>query len=142
MPTVHQHLVNVPEENTITDVMWKCTACGRKTGFNRLGIGEPHASETEYPEDIDTYIGLECVPAPIYVPKGVFYGQFSSVELISILDSQDTEVRALVFRFNQLSENDGIPINHPLVINGLNYVESLALIGTGRASEILAACMP
>lgn len=141
MPTVHEHLINVAEENTLTDVMWKCTSCGRKAGFNREGIGEPFASETTYPEDIDNYIGTECVPAPIYIPKATFYGQFSSGELINIIDSQDNEVRALVFRFNQLSDN-GLPINHPIVTGGLAYCESYGLLAAGRANEIIAACMP
>lgn len=141
MPTVHEHLINVAEENTLTDVMWKCTSCWRKIGFNREGIGEPFASETAYPDDVDTYIGTECIPALIYIPKTTFYGQFSSIELINIVDSQDSEVRALVFRFNQLSDN-GMPINHPIVMGGLAYIESIGLLGAGRANEILSACMP
>lgn len=141
MPTVHEHLINVPEENTLTDVMWKCTSCGRKVGFNREGIGEPFASETTYPDDIDTYIGLECIPALIYIPKTTFYGQFSDGEIVAILDSSDSQARALAFKYEQISDS-GVPINHPLVVNGLNYLEEIGLIGAGRASEILAAVSP
>lgn len=134
--TVHLNLVNVPQENTATDVMWKCTVCSSKVGFNREGVGVPYASETWYPEDIDTYIGAECLPAPIYAPKELFYAFMEDTEIVAIQDSQDETVRAAVFRFK---EADQIPVNHPYVSNSLAYFESIGLLATSRGAAILNA---
>lgn len=141
MNTIHEHLINIPEENTLVNVMWKCTSCGAKVGFNREGYGAPFASESEVPEDVDVYLGTVCVPALIYIQKSTFYGQFSAIELVNILDSKDVDVRAIAFRFNQLSDN-GMPINHPFVLRSLEYLETLGLLEAGRASAIIAACLP
>lgn len=141
MNTIHEHLVNIPQENTITDVMWKCTSCGARVGFNRLGIGVPFASETEVPDDVDVYLGAVCIPALIYIQKSTFYGQFYDIELVSMMDHKDSEVRALVFRFNQMADN-GFPINHPLILRGLESLEQMGILASGRGAAIVAACMP
>lgn len=134
--TIHLNLVNVPAENTATDVMWKCTVCWSKVGFNREGIGEPFASETSYPENIDDYMGAVCLPAPIQAPKELFYAFMQDAEINAIQDSVDSTVRAAAFRFK---EAGSIPVNHPYVINSLYYLESIGLINAGRGDEILAA---
>ncbi len=138
--TAHLNLVNVPAENTETTVQWKCSACGSFSNFALEGLGTPFASTTTYPEDIDTYIGGVCVPAPIYIPKLTFYSYFTDDEVVDIMDSLDGNVRAAVFRFNQIPEKE-FPINHPLVRNTLMYFESLGLLAVGRTDIIIDACL-
>lgn len=136
MTTYHLHLVNDAKENTALTVRWKCTSCGRFSDFSRPGTGEPHATETTYPDDIDTYLGgTECIPALVYVAKEVFYGYFTDDEIVAITESQSDQVKAAVFRFNQLSA--GVPINHPLLILSMHEFETLGLLAVGRADEIL-----
>jgi len=38
------------------DHVWKCTQCPAIIGFNKQGIGNPWASATEHPVDIDKYV--------------------------------------------------------------------------------------
>jgi hypothetical protein len=47
---------NDPAGTTDTDVLWRCSKCSQVAGFNRKGIGEPFASETEHPDNIDDYV--------------------------------------------------------------------------------------
>jgi hypothetical protein len=141
MTTYHLHLVNDIPENTAVTVRWKCTSCGHFADFAREGLGTPWASETVYPDDGDVYYGNGmCIPALIYIPKEVFYGYFTDVEIVSINDSQHDTAKATRFRYQQLTT--GIPINHPLVINTMHELEALGLLGINRADEILAACNP
>jgi hypothetical protein len=37
------------------DHVWKCSQCPATVGFNKQGIGNPWASDTEHPENIDDY---------------------------------------------------------------------------------------
>jgi hypothetical protein len=141
MTTYHLNLINDAPNNTETTVRWKCTVCGASCDFTREGLGTPFGTETIYPPDGDTYYGPGyCVPALVLVSKEVFYGYFTDAEIVAINDSPNDAAKATMFRYQQFSVN--IPINHPLIINSLHELETLGLLGTGRASEIIAACTP
>ena len=49
-------------ETTTRNVVWRCSreGCGARVGFNRPGIGEPCATETELPDNAAEYVG-PCV---------------------------------------------------------------------------------
>lgn len=53
--TTHQWVF---DSETETDNVWRCTECGTPCGFNKPGVGEPSATSTEFPEDIDKYVGV------------------------------------------------------------------------------------
>lgn len=139
MPTYHLHLVNVPEENTLTTVRWKCTSCGQFCDFSRPGFGEPSATETQYPEDGDIYFGNGgCVPVLLNVPNLTFWGYFTDAELVAIDANNTDAVKAGRFRLAQM--NNGIPVNHPLVRGILLEFEGHNLLAAGRADEIITLC--
>lgn len=141
MTTYHLHLINDAPENTALTVRWKCTSCGHYTDFSRPAFGSPSATETEYPEDGDTYYGNGvCVPALIHIPKEVFYGYFTDAELFALLTSELDTAIATRFRYSQYTT--GIPINHPLLKNSMHELEGLGLLPVGRADEIINSCMP
>jgi len=47
---------NHPELSTLTNVFWVCDNCNLRVGFNRPGIGEPFATESIHPDNIDDYV--------------------------------------------------------------------------------------
>lgn len=142
MTTYHLHLINDTAQNTAVTVRWKCTSCGQFCDFAREGLGEPHASETFYPDDGDVYLSPNgiCVPSPLYVSKDVFFGYFTDTEIVAITNSATDNAIAAKFRFQNIA--NGIPINHPLVKMLLDGLEADKLLGTGRAAEIIAQCTP
>lgn len=135
IPTAHT-MVNIPSGNTETNVFWRCSTCHASSGFNRPGIGTPSATETEFPEDIDNYLGGECPGAPP-VPE--------TITLISKLEtikgSSDADARKLWYIMEQTDENS-IPINHPKMRAGLMYLEYVGALAIGRADEIITAATP
>jgi hypothetical protein len=134
MNTYHLNLINDPAQNTDTTVHWMCTACGNFTNFSREGFS---ASESEYPEGGDQYWGNgECIPALRYIKAEEFYGYFTDAELVALTTSPHDVARATVFRLQQMV--NGIPVNHPLLINSLRQLEGLGILAEGRTDEIVA----
>jgi hypothetical protein len=77
--------VNIAAENNETSVLWRCSVCLEEIRFNRTG--DPWASETEYPEQIDGYIG-ECPgpPAQATITRRAFFDRVSDMELSMVLN--------------------------------------------------------
>lgn len=54
------HVFTFEHENTI-DIYFSCSICGQVLGFNKPGLGEPHAipngASWDAPDDHDKYIG-------------------------------------------------------------------------------------
>ena len=110
IPTAHT-MVNIPSGNTETNVFWRCSTCHASSGFNRPGIGTPSATETEFPEDIDNYLGGECPGAPpvpetiTLISKPDFLTCFTGLELESIKGNSDADARKLWYIMEQTDEN-------------------------------------
>lgn len=134
-------------DQTLDDVVnlgWKCTRCLKNIGFNRAGLGIPFATEIEFPEDIDQYL-TECTGEPVAVvladrepmPKQQFLALLTDVELGGCLavKAANPIVELMFYRFEQ---TETIPLDDPQTLQGLQYLEFLGILATGRAVEILA----
>lgn len=127
------------ESQTATDVLWRCNVCRREIGFNKPGVGEPSATYTAYPANIDDYLDV-CPGTYEYVGRELSRDKFllrlTSTELGALSRSQDDRVRGM---YERIKLSDVISLDDPVLISDLSYATEFGMIfDAGRPAEIVA----
>lgn len=127
------------ESQTTETVLWRCRVCQIPINFSKVGFGEPTATTSTYPANIDDWMGV-CLGVYVYagrlMAKAEFMNRITSNEMGGLVSSNNQRIKGLV---KKLEMSDQIEVDHPELLNDLIQARTLGiLLDDNRPSEIVS----
>jgi hypothetical protein len=104
------------------------------TVINRV-VADLEFVQTHYPGM--TYVLEEEPPEPKIISKLAFRERFTTQEKVAIYTAAETNILIKVW-LDDLNSAEYVTLDHPPLVEGVNYLEQEGIIAEGRAGEILA----